>query len=63
VRFVDLSQGVGCAGNLPEVLPSQCKDVDQASWALVQDLKQRGMLEDTLVIWGGELAGDHLLAG
>ena len=39
---------------LPEVLPSQCKDVDQGCWGLVQDLKQRGMLEDTLVIWGGE---------
>ena len=37
-----------------EVLPSQCKDVDQGAWALVQDLKQRGMLDDTLVIWGGE---------
>jgi uncharacterized protein (DUF1501 family) len=32
----------------------QCRDIDRASWALVQDLKQRGMLEDTLVIWGGE---------
>jgi arylsulfatase A-like enzyme len=39
---------------LPEVLPSQCRDVDQASWALVQDLKARGLLDDTLVIWGGE---------
>jgi arylsulfatase A-like enzyme len=32
----------------------QCKDVDQACYGLVQDLKQRGLLEDTLVIWGGE---------
>ena len=41
-------------GNLTGHLPMQCMDVDQASWALVQDLKQRGLLEDTLVVWGGE---------
>jgi arylsulfatase A-like enzyme len=35
-------------------LPKKCKDVDQAMAALVMDLKQRGLLEDTLVIWGGE---------
>ncbi len=35
-------------------LPKRCKDVDQASAGLIQDLKQRGMLDDTLVIWGGE---------
>ena len=35
-------------------MPSQCKDVDEACWGLVQDLKQRGLLEDTVVIWGGE---------
>jgi arylsulfatase A-like enzyme len=35
-------------------LPKRCKDVDQAGAALVQDLKQRGMLDDTLVVWGGE---------
>ncbi len=39
---------------LPEVLPSQRQEVDQACWALVQDLKARGLLDDTLVIWGGE---------
>ncbi|MEO8127158.1 MAG: DUF1501 domain-containing protein [Bryobacteraceae bacterium] len=55
VRFVQLyHRGWDVHGNLPEVLPSQCKDVDQGCWALVQDLKQRGMLDDTLVIWGGE---------
>jgi uncharacterized protein (DUF1501 family) len=55
VRFVQVyHRGWDVHGNLPEVLPSQCKDVDQPSWALVQDLKQRGLLEDTLVIWGGE---------
>jgi hypothetical protein len=41
-------------GNVAGRLPSQCKDVDQACWALVQDLKQRGLLDETLVIWGGE---------
>jgi len=35
-------------------MPSQCKDVDRPCWALLEDLKQRGMLDDTLVIWGGE---------
>ncbi len=39
---------------LPENLPKRCKDVDQASAALIVDLAQRGMLDDTLVIWGGE---------
>ena len=38
----------------PRDLALQCKGVDQASAALIQDLKQRGMLDDTLVIWGGE---------
>ena len=55
VRFVQVYQrGWDVHGQLPEVLPSQCRDVDRASWALVQDLKQRGLLDDTLVIWGGE---------
>ncbi|MFN0164911.1 MAG: DUF1501 domain-containing protein [Bryobacteraceae bacterium] len=55
VRFVQIyHRGWDVHGILPEVLPSQCKDVDQPCWALVQDLKQRGLLEDTLVIWGGE---------
>jgi len=55
VRFVQVyHRGWDVHALLPEVLPSQCKDVDQGCWGLVQDLKQRGMLEDTLVIWGGE---------
>lgn len=55
VRFVQVyHRGWDQHSDLPEVLPSQCKDVDQGAWALVQDLKQRGMLDDTLVIWGGE---------
>ncbi len=55
VRFVQIyHRGWDVHNNLPDVLPSQCRDVDQACYALVQDLKQRGMLDDTIVIWGGE---------
>jgi hypothetical protein len=55
VRFTQIfHRGWDQHGNLPGDLPKQCKDVDQACWALVQDLKQRGLLEDTLVVWGGE---------
>ncbi|NOY43436.1 MAG: DUF1501 domain-containing protein [Planctomycetes bacterium] len=55
VRFVQIfHRGWDQHGNIGGDLPKQCKDIDQASWALIQDLKQRGMLEDTLVIWGGE---------
>ncbi len=55
VRFVQIfHRGWDQHFNLPTDLPLQCRDVDQAGWALVQDLKQRGLLEDTLVIWGGE---------
>jgi uncharacterized protein (DUF1501 family) len=54
-RFVQIyHRGWDVHGNLPGVLPSQCRDVDQASWALVQDLKRRGLLDETLVLWGGE---------
>jgi Protein of unknown function (DUF1501) len=41
-------------GGLPKALPKRCQDVDQASAGLITDLKQRGMLDDTLVVWGGE---------
>ncbi|MFN5708584.1 MAG: DUF1501 domain-containing protein [Planctomycetota bacterium] len=41
-------------GNVAGRLPMQCKDVDQANYALITDLKQRGLLDDTLIIWGGE---------
>ena len=41
-------------GTLTGRMPSQCKDIDQATYGLIHDLKRRGMLEDTLVIWGGE---------
>ncbi|MDA0660559.1 MAG: DUF1501 domain-containing protein [Planctomycetota bacterium] len=41
-------------GTLPDKIRSQASEADQPAWALVQDLKRRGMLDDTLVIWGGE---------
>ncbi len=55
VRFIQLyHRDWDHHGKLPEELPKRCKDVDEASAALIQDLKQRGMLDDTLVVWGGE---------
>lgn len=55
VRFIQLyHRGWDQHGNLPSDIRSQCYDTDQPSAALIQDLKQRGLLEDTLVIWGGE---------
>lgn len=55
VRFVQIfHRGWDQHGSLPRDLASQCKDVDQGCYGLIQDLKQRGMLEDTLVVWGGE---------
>lgn len=55
VRFTQVFiRGWDHHGNLPANIRLQAKDVDQACAALIKDLKQRGMLEDTLVIWGGE---------
>lgn len=55
VKFIQLyHRGWDQHGNLPHDLPIQCKETDKASAALIIDLKQRGLLEDTLVIWGGE---------
>jgi hypothetical protein len=55
VRFVQVYlNNWDTHGNVAVRLPSQCRDVDQACWGLIQDLKQRGMYDDTLVIWGGE---------
>jgi uncharacterized protein (DUF1501 family) len=41
-------------GNLTGRMPDQCRDVDQPCWALIQDLKRKGLFDSTLVIWGGE---------
>jgi hypothetical protein len=55
VKFIQLyHMGWDQHANIPYALPRQCSDIDQASAGLVKDLKQRGMLDDTLVIWGGE---------
>jgi hypothetical protein len=55
VRFVQLyHRGWDNHGGLPTNIPKQCMDIDQAQAALITDLKQRGLLEDTLIIWGGE---------
>jgi hypothetical protein len=55
VRFVQLMhRGWDQHGDLPRQIRGQCKDVDRPTAALIKDLKQRGLLEDTLVIWGGE---------
>jgi hypothetical protein len=55
VRFVQLfHRGWDQHGNLPAQIRGQCRDVDRPTWALVNDLKQRGLLDDTLVVWGGE---------
>jgi len=55
VRFIQLyHRDWDHHGGLPKGLPARCKETDQASAALIRDLKQRGMLDDTLVIWGGE---------
>ena len=49
-----LHRGWDQHGGLPKNLPEQCKDTEQACGALIKDLAQRGLLEDTLVVWGGE---------
>ncbi len=55
VRFVQLlHRGWDQHGNLPKQIRGQCKDVDRPTAALIRDLKARGLLDDTLVIWGGE---------
>ena len=55
VRFIQLyHRGWDAHGNTPKQVRTQCSDTDQATTALLLDLKQRGMLDDTLVVWGGE---------
>jgi hypothetical protein len=55
VRFIQLyKRGWDQHNDLPRDIALQCQSVDQPSAALVQDLKQRGLLDDTLVVWGGE---------
>ena len=64
VRFVQIfHRGWDQHGSLPRDLQSQCKDVDQACYGLIKDLKQRGLLDDTLVIWGGEFGRTNYSQG
>ncbi len=64
VRFVELfHESWDQHGDLTNGLKNNCRDTDQASAALVKDLKQRGLLEDTLVIWGGEFGRTPMVQG
>jgi len=64
VRFIQLyHQGWDQHGNLPSELQVMAKSVDQASAALIKDLKQRGLMDDTLVIWGGEFGRTNYSQG
>jgi hypothetical protein len=64
VRFVQLyHEAWDQHGSLVSGLKKNCKDTDQACAALVKDLKQRGLLEDTLVIWGGEFGRTPMVQG
>ncbi|HET6882244.1 MAG TPA: DUF1501 domain-containing protein [Pirellulales bacterium] len=64
VRFVQLMHaGWDQHGSITTELYNQCRDTDQPSAALVLDLKQRGLLDDTLVIWGGEFGRTPFLQG
>ena len=64
VRFIQLYHpGWDQHGSLPKQIKRQCADVDRASYALVTDLKQRGLLDDTLVVWGGEFGRTNYSQG
>jgi hypothetical protein len=64
VRFIQLYHpGWDHHGGLPGGIKRQCADVDRASYALITDLKQRGLLEDTVVVWGGEFGRTNYSQG
>jgi len=64
VRFVQLfDQGWDMHGSVFQSLPSKCKQVDQPIAALLEDLEQRGLLDETLVVWGGEFGRTPLMQG
>jgi hypothetical protein len=64
VRFIQLyHQGWDHHGGLPSGIKRQCADTDQPSAALLRDLQQRGLLDDTLVIWGGEFGRTNYSQG
>ena len=64
VKFIQLyHQGWDHHGNVPGGMRTQCRETDQPAAALIQDLKQRGMLDDTLVVWGGEFGRTNYSQG
>jgi uncharacterized protein (DUF1501 family) len=64
VRFIQLyHQDWDHHGGLPGAIPKLCKETDRGCAALIQDLKQRGMLEETLVVWGGEFGRTNYCQG
>ena len=64
VKFIQLyHQGWDQHGSLPKGIQTQCRETDQPAAALLQDLKQRGMLNDTLVVWGGEFGRTNYSQG
>jgi len=64
VRFIQLyHQDWDQHGGLPQELPKRCLETDQASAGLIRDLKQRGMLDETLVVWGGEFGRTNYCQG
>ncbi len=64
VKFIQLyHQGWDHHGNVPKGMRTQCQETDQPAAALIADLKQRGMLEDTLVVWGGEFGRTNYSQG
>lgn len=64
VRFIQLyHQDWDHHGGLPGAIPKLCKETDRGCAALLQDLKQRGMLEETLVVWGGEFGRTNYCQG
>jgi hypothetical protein len=64
VRFVQIyHEAWDQHGNLTKDIKINCRETDQASAALIKDLKQRGMLDDTLVVWGGEFGRTPMVQG
>jgi len=64
VRFVQIfNNGWDMHSGVFKNLPHKCKDIDQPAAALIRDLKQRGLLDDTLVVWGGEFGRTPMLQG
>ena len=64
VRFIQLyHQDWDHHGGLPAALPNLCRETDQPAAALVKDLRQRGLLDDTLVVWGGEFGRTNYCQG